>query len=226
RFVRSGGPHGREQAGEAHRLDRVYGRRRRTLVDHAWWLRPQLGLVIDAIDELLGWMVPSAPTELRPRGDLDDGAHVAASLHRQAHHAHHHVQDLLVVILHADAVVLCLWVPHLELDHQVYPLAIAHRGDAVQILDVQDAEAAHFHVVAQRRCRLAEDHPRRPIIALDHVIGDEPMSLHHELERALALADAALADQQHTHLENVDQDAMNARAWRQMLIEHRVQRRD
>ncbi len=81
-----------------------------------------------------------------------------------------------------------------------------------QILDVQDAETAHLDVMAEQRRGLAEDHARRTIVTLDHVVGHQPMPAHHELERAFALPDAALAQQEHADLEYVDQHAMDARA--------------
>ena len=40
------------------------------------------------------------------------------------------------------------------------------------------------------------------------VVGDEPVAAHDQVERGLALADAALAEQQHADAEHVDQHAV------------------
>ena len=77
-----------------------------------------------------------------------------------------------------------------------------------------------------RSRRLAEHHAGRAVVALDHVVGDQAVAAHHELERALALADAALAEQEHADLEHVDEHAVDARARREPFVEQRVEARD
>src|SRR5690606_11447091 len=66
----------------------------------------------------------------------------------------------------------------------------------------------------------------RPVVALDDVVGDEPMTTHHEIERALALADAARAHEQEADAEHVDEHAVQALSRGEALIEDGVQRRD
>ena len=127
-------------------------------------------------------------------------------------------------IVEAEAVVLGVLRPLDQLHHDVDALALADGGHAEQVLDVEDAEAAHLDVVAEQLGRGAEHHARRAVVALDHVVGDEAVAAHHQLERALALADAALAEQQQA-------DARTRRparrggaiARREPLVEQRVE---
>ena len=75
--------------------------------------------------------------------------------------------------------------------------------DAEQILDVDDAEPAQLHVVA-RQLRTGADEDRfRSAPDLDGVVGDQAMAADDQIERALALADAALPDDQHAEAEDV-----------------------
>ena len=86
-----------------------------------------------------------------------------------------------------------LGVPLDELDDELDLLAVAHRGDAEQVLDVDDAEAADLHVVLDDVAARPDDRLRGLALHVDDVVGDEPVAAHDEVERDLALADARLA---------------------------------
>ena len=103
------------------------------------------------------------------------------------------------------------------------PLLLADRRDAEELANVEHAEPADLDVMAQELRRPAEDEPRRPPVAPDDVVGDEPVSAHDELERALALADAALSEQQNADAEHVDQHAVQLRLRRESVVENGVQ---
>ena len=168
----------------------------------------------------------SVPEELVAGGDLEDGAHVAPGPHRNHQLPDGHAEDFVEVVVDAHAVVLRVGRPLDQLDHDVDALALADRGDAEEILDVEDAEAPHLEVVAEQLGGLAEDHARRAVVALDHVVGDQAVAAHHEIERALALADRARADEQEAHAEHVDQHAVERGAWGEAIVEQRVDRGD
>ena len=71
--------------------------------------------------------------------------------------------------------------------------------------------------------RAAAEHERlRPAAQLNRVVGDQAMAADDEVERALALADAALADDQHAEPEDVHQDAVNDAARGQIGVEDRA----
>ncbi len=81
-------------------------------------------------------------------------------------------------------------------------------------------------MVAQEFRGLPEDHARRAPVAADDVVGHEAVAAHHELERALALADAALAEQESPHPEDVDEHTVQLQARREAVVEDGVQRVD
>ena len=167
------------------------------------------------------------PKEFVPGGDLDDRAHVAARPHGHRDLAHGHTEDLAVTIVDPQPVVGAgLAVLRVQVNHQIDALALSNRGHAVEILDVQDTEASHLDVMAEQRGRLPEHHAGRLEVAFDDVVRHQPMASHHELEGALALADTALAQQQHADLEDVDEHAVDTRPRRQSFIEQAVDRGD
>ena len=73
-------------------------------------------------------------------------------------------------------------------------LPLSHRRDPEQLADVEHAESANLDVMAQELGGLAEDDARGAPVAVDDVVGDDAVPAHDELEGALALADAALAE--------------------------------
>ena len=62
----------------------------------------------------------------------------------------------------------------------------------------------------------------RPPPDLDDVVGDQPMAADDQVERALALADAALAGDQHAEAEHVEQHAVHDAALRERVLEDRA----
>src|SRR4051812_46341462 len=74
--------------------------------------------------------------------------------------------------------------------------------------------------------RRAEDHARWTPLAADDVVGDEAVAAEHELDGALALADATLAEQQEPDAEDIDQHAVKRCRWRELLVEQCVERVD
>ena len=75
-------------------------------------------------------------------------------------------------------------------------------------------------------CRVSSGHvpirnDSRPAAQLHGVVGDEPVAADDQVERALALADAALPDDQHAEPEDVHQHAVDDAARGQIRVEHR-----
>ena len=71
-----------------------------------------------------------------------------------------------------------------------------------------------------RELRTTAEHDRlRAAADLDRVVGDQAMAAPDQVERALALADAALADQQHAEAEDVEQHAVDDLADGQAVLE-------
>ena len=73
-------------------------------------------------------------------------------------------------------------------------------------------------------CRVSSGHEPmherlRPAAQLHGVVGDEPVAADDEVERAFALADAALPDHEHAEAEDVHQHAVDDAACRQVGVE-------
>jgi hypothetical protein len=75
-------------------------------------------------------------------------------------------------------------------------------------------------VVPKQIRRCPEHDPRRAPVALDDVVGDEAMSAQDELERALALSDSALAEQEKPDTEDVDEDTVQRRLRGKPIVQH------
>src|SRR5260370_17640506 len=101
-------------------------------------------------------------------------------------------------------------IPFHQLDHQLDLLLVADRGDADEVLDVDDPQAANLHVMPDDRIPGAVKATRLAAHHVDDVIGDQAMPSHHQVEGDLALADAALAQQQDADSEDVQQHPVKA----------------
>ena len=119
-------------------------------------------------------------------------------------------EDLVELVVEPEPLVLARRIPALELHDQLDALRRPRRRDAEQVLDVDDAEPAQLHVVP-RQLRAGADQDRLGAAPdFDRVVGDQPVAADDQVERALALADAALADDQHAEAEDVHQHGVHA----------------
>jgi hypothetical protein len=122
-------------------------------------------------------------------------------------------------LVEAEPVVVAVRVPALELHHQFDALRAARRRDAEQIAQVDHAEAADFHVMAGQLRGAADDDRRGASPHLHRIVGHETMATDDEIERALALADAALTDNEHPEAQNVHQHAVDDLAHGEPVLE-------
>ena len=79
-------------------------------------------------------------------------------------------------------------------------------------------------MVAEQRRRAAAQHRRRDAPHEDDVVGDQAVAARHEVERRLALADAALAEDQDAEAVHLDELAVELRLGRETLLEPRAGR--
>src|SRR5687767_879926 len=136
------------------------------------------------------------------RCNLDTYADVAAKSYRHPDVRAGSFQDVEEGLVEPEPLVLLARLPVLQLDDQVNGRALAHRGQAEQVLDVDDADAAQLHVMAQGP--FAEPDQLAVGIALDGdlVVRDQAVPAGDEVEGRLALPHSALSD--HQHAEPVD----------------------
>ena len=179
-------------------------------------------LLLEPRREIARRVQAARPQQLIAGRHLDEDREVAPGRHRHVDERHLHAEQLVDVLVEPEAVVLARRIPALELDDELHALRRPRRRDAEQIADVDHAEAAHLHVVA-RQLRAGADH--LGLAAPPHlhrVVGDQPMAAHDQIERALALADAAVADDQHAQAEDVHQHAVDDLAHGERIVEERA----
>ena len=78
-------------------------------------------------------------------------------------------------------------------------------------------------MVAREFRARADEHGLRAAANLHRVVGHQPMAPHNQIERALAFADAALADDEHAEPEDVHQHRVQHRSLGQRVLENRRQ---
>ena len=124
-------------------------------------------------------------------------------------------------IVQAQALVLARRIPSFELDDELDALRRSRRRDAEQILHVDDAEAAQLHVMPRQLRTRADQNRLRAPPHLHRVVRDQAMAADDQVERALALADAALAGDEDAQTEHVHQHGVHDACARPAVLEHR-----
>ena len=98
------------------------------------------------------------------------------------------------LFIESEPIILPPVLPAFELHHELDPLRRSRRRDAEQILDVDQSEPADLHVVPRQFRTGADDERLGPAVQIHDVVRHQAMAADDEVERALALADAALSD--------------------------------
>src|SRR6202171_4055976 len=169
--------------------------------------------------ELLRRVVPLEFQQVVARGHLDDGGQVAPRPHRDDEERHLHVEHGVLLLLDAEPVVLDLVVPLHQLHHHLHLLPLAHGADAEEVLDVDDADSPDLHVVLDDLRAAPVDAAALLALQIDDVVGHQSVAARDEVERQLALADAALAQDEHAHADDVDEHAVHRGRGGERLLE-------
>src|SRR5471030_235127 len=159
--------------------------------------------------------------QLVARRDLDEDRDVAPRRHGHAEQRHLQPQNLEELVVEAEALVFARRRPAFELDDELDALRGSRRRNAEQILDVDHAEAAQLHVVARQLGARADEDRLLPAPDFDRVVRHQPVAADDQIERALALADAALAGNQHAEPQDVHQYRVNHRPFGERVLENR-----
>ena len=117
--------------------------------------------------------MPSVPEKLVPGCNLQDGAHVTPGPHRNHQLPDGYSKDFVEVVVDPHPVELRIGRPLHQLDHDIDAFSFSNRGHSEEIFDVENTKAPHLDVVAEQIGGLAEDHARRAVVALDHVVSDQ-----------------------------------------------------
>src|SRR5207253_1273646 len=143
--------------------------------------RFQLGLESGHLDE---------PGKIAPGPDRDDDVRDVDP------------QDADVFLLDANPIHILHFVPRFESDDQVDILLMSNAFDAEHRGHVDDADAAHFHMVAGNFRAGAYDLPAIDQRYLGDIVGHQAVASFDQSQHTLAFADPALAAQDHSHPEN------------------------
>src|SRR5439155_7533025 len=96
---------------------------------------------------------------------------------------------------------------------------LGRREEAKERRDVGDAEAANLDVVVEEAGAHADELGDPLATNHDDVVGDEAMTATHEIQRRLALANAALPEDERTEVKDLEERAMELRLRRQAPLE-------
>ena len=130
---------------------------------------------VHSLREAPGRMVAALLQELVAGRHLHEDGGVASGRHRHADEGHSHAQDREGLLAQPQPVVLLARLPALELHRELHPLARPDRGHAVEVLDVEDAEAPDLHVVAGELGGVPHEGVGHAL-DLHHVVGHQPMA--------------------------------------------------
>src|SRR6185437_451540 len=127
------------------------------------------------------------------RGDFDEARQIAAGPNGNRDVRDVHAKDFDVFLFHADPVHVRDFVPSFQGDDEVDAFFAADAFDAEHGGDVDDADAAHFHVVARQLGAGADDFAAIHERDFGDVVGHQTVAAFNQREDAFAFADAAFA---------------------------------
>src|SRR5205085_7634420 len=99
---------------------------------------------------------------------------------------------------------------------------LAHRSNAENRRNVDQPDAANFHVMALHLVATANQDIVAPLTGDDEIVGDESMAALDEIENALRFPDATLAGEEQSDAENIGERAMQRDRRRELHLEHRL----
>src|SRR5260370_39441656 len=157
--------------------------------------------------------------QLVQRDDFAADGDVLPRVEGDGDQRHWNLQQRRLLAIEAGAVVLARSVPVLQLYHNFDAYLLAHRPDAEQRLDVDQANAADLHVVARQLMAPTDQHVIPLSGDVHYVVGDEAMATLHQVEYALALADPGAALEQQSDPEHVRQGGVDRCGGREHIVQ-------
>ena len=112
--------------------------------------------------------------------------------------------------------------PVLQLDHDLDALLLPHRAHPEQRRNVDQADAADFHVVRGELMAPTDEHVMPAAGHLHDVVGDQSVPSLDQVEHTLALADSGAAHEEQAHAVHVGQGAVQGGAGGERLLDDRL----
>lgn len=125
----------------------------------------------------------------------------------------------MLVLIDSDPFVISRIGPPYELDDEIDFLFVANGRESEQITNIDDPDTSQLHVVSARLFAKAPKLSAGISLDGDQVVGHQTVATADELERRLAFADPALADQQDTEAENFQQHTVNSLSRDELVLE-------
>ena len=160
---------------------------------------------------------------MRHRDDFANHREVLARIERHRHERQLDVEQLGALLIESGAVVFARVVPVLELHHDFDALLLAHGANAEQRVDVDQADAADFHVMPGNLMPAANQHVVAAARDVDHVVRHQAMPALDQVEHTFALPDPGASSEQEAHAKDVGERAVHGRARGESVVEKRLQ---
>lgn len=131
---------------------------------------------------------------------------------------HYLVAEILgIFFLEAESVVICLLLPVLELDYEVYLLFFLYTLYSVKCLDIDDSDASKLYKVSGNLRRSAHERMLVDLSDFHHIIRHKTMASSDELECGLTLSYTALACDHYSLAVYIYQHTVHCDAWCELL---------
>ena len=167
-------------------------------------------MVADLLGEFLGGVVAGAALAVVHGGHLQDHGKIPARGDGDGVQGELDAQQLIEMLLQAQPVHagLLAGVPGGDVHHQVDGGGVLDGTGAEELGHVDDADAPQLDVIADQGRGTAHQGGGADPLDFHGIVGDEPVATLDQLHGGLALANAALAGQQHALAVNLHQNAV------------------
>lgn len=119
----------------------------------------------------------------------------------------------------SGTIVFLCSVPVLEFDNETDAFGFPYGAHSEDILNVEDAQPAYFHVMPQHAGAFSVEEPVTPATDENNVVGDQTMPSFDKFERALALSHARPPHYHDAYSEDIYKDTMKAGFRRELVVE-------
>ena len=172
--------------------------------------------------QLLGSIITHLFLPVIDRGSLYNNGQISARPDRDPVTDNFISEDLFIFLLKSQAVILVFSLPFLQLNDQTDGRIMLDTHDAVQGLDIDDADAPKLNKIPGYLRSASHQFLVIALLDLHHIIGYQPVSALDQFQSCFTFADPALADNQHAFPKYINQHPMNGNSRSQLALEEAV----
>src|SRR5262249_34554660 len=152
--------------------------------------------------QFAGGVVPGQSQLRLERRDFNEPGNITPRSHRDGDVRDIDLENLHIFLFHTEPLDVADFSPKLQRHNQIDALSQPNALDAEHGGHVDDADTAHFHVIASDLSAGSHDLAAIEQRHLGHVVRDETVAALDQGQHALAFADAAFAFDDHAHPED------------------------